>query len=1008
MRPIKLTVEGFTSFRTKQELDFTELDLFAITGATGAGKSSLLDAITYALYEKVPGKVTRKADIPELVSQGEQSLKVSFQFQLKQTEYKITRSWKDRRSGTKTNFLLDHLEQGQWQRCDRSVEDILGMDFDTFTRVIVLPQGQFDEFLKGSAAKRREILRNLGGLNIFEEMRQRASDRVKNAQIKLAEINGKIEGLELPTDAEITTNQTELETLEQNLPQLTEEVAIAGKLLEEEEKLLEQIRRLEKLQQNLAQINLKETEIEKLKQKLKIAQAANRLKSDWDRVRDIRQRFTKTSDNLQDATDKLARAKSELKTQQENRDCLQAIASEKEAQFDRRSQNLATAEAYSQQEGQAKIEFSQAQNKLQQKTKQCQEREVEVRQVRETVTKAQKKLETVNNTLAQTSPDTSRLEILDMVVPLIPQWETAVRQEQTVREKLDRTVKEKQQLQSEHTSSLEQLEVIEVKLQEAELSLEEAKASNDRFARKNHAAILRTALYPGDDCPVCGGKYPEAHLLPFLTDAEIIELKPLEKFVNNTRQNCQQAQTTLTQIITRLESLQKQETSLQQELKIAQIELSKFQNQIADILKAEVWDSKALKQEQKRLSEQNKAYQQALIQKQKVEAELERSEQSLEFCQNNIETAREELDAANAEVEYRQQLLVEIQDKLHQVTNGKTYDSLKHELERDKNQWKMQKQETDAKFNQAQNHFTQAETTYNNSNENFAHTKSQQEHLETQWQVALADNSFTEISFKEALVTETKQQEWQKEIASYTQQKIEATSRVREIKDNIGDRTTDEASLTKRREAKQLAEKKLEESREQKIELEIWLKNAATKQQQSQDLLERQQQVKQQEHIYQTLARDLQTNHFQAFILEHLERELVTRATVLLQDLTDSRYALKIENGEYRVEDNWNAGEMRGIRTLSGGETFAASLSMALSLSEKLSMGAEIGCLFLDEGFGTLDRETLDIVTRTLESLRQQDRLIGVITHIPALAEQFTQIKVQKSQLGSNLRVELC
>ncbi|MGV2829810.1 hypothetical protein [Myxosarcina sp. GI1(2024)] len=99
---------------------------------------------------------------------------------------------------------------------------------------------------------------------------------------------------------------------------------------------------------------------------------------------------------------------------------------------------------------------------------------------------------------------------------------------------------------------------------------------------------------------------------------------------------------------------------------------------------------------------------------------------------------------------------------------------------------------------------------------------------------------------------------------------------------------------------------------------------------------------------------------------------------------------------------------MHGIRTLSGGETFAAFLSMALSLSEKLSMGAEIGCLFLNKGFRTLDRETLNIVTRTLESLRQQDRLIGVITHIPALAEQFTQIKVQKSQLGSNLQVEFC
>ena len=95
------------------------------------------------------------------------------------------------------------------------------------------------------------------------------------------------------------------------------------------------------------------------------------------------------------------------------------------------------------------------------------------------------------------------------------------------------------------------------------------------------------------------------------------------------------------------------------------------------------------------------------------------------------------------------------------------------------------------------------------------------------------------------------------------------------------------------------------------------------------------------------------------------------------------------------------------VRTLSGGETFATSLSMALALSEKLSMGVELGILFLDEGFGTLDADTLESVTQILESLRQQDRLIGVITHVRALGERLpTQVKVHKSPEGSRLLVE--
>lgn len=94
------------------------------------------------------------------------------------------------------------------------------------------------------------------------------------------------------------------------------------------------------------------------------------------------------------------------------------------------------------------------------------------------------------------------------------------------------------------------------------------------------------------------------------------------------------------------------------------------------------------------------------------------------------------------------------------------------------------------------------------------------------------------------------------------------------------------------------------------------------------------------------------------------------------------------------------------MQTLSGGETFATSLSMALSLSEKLSMGAELGSLFLDEGFGTLDADTLETVHQILESLRQQDRLIGVITHVKALGERLPQVKVRKSPEGSRLEVE--
>ncbi len=93
--------------------------------------------------------------------------------------------------------------------------------------------------------------------------------------------------------------------------------------------------------------------------------------------------------------------------------------------------------------------------------------------------------------------------------------------------------------------------------------------------------------------------------------------------------------------------------------------------------------------------------------------------------------------------------------------------------------------------------------------------------------------------------------------------------------------------------------------------------------------------------------------------------------------------------------------------SLSGGETFDTSLSLALALSEKLYQGAHLGSLFLDEGFGTLDTDTLESVTQILESLRQRERLIGVITHVRQLGERLpAQVKVFKSPQGSKIEVE--
>ena len=121
---------------------------------------------------------------------------------------------------------------------------------------------------------------------------------------------------------------------------------------------------------------------------------------------------------------------------------------------------------------------------------------------------------------------------------------------------------------------------------------------------------------------------------------------------------------------------------------------------------------------------------------------------------------------------------------------------------------------------------------------------------------------------------------------------------------------------------------------------------------------------------------------------------LVAGASVILHDLSSGAYSLAVDDdGEFSVIDHRNADERRSAKTLSGGETFQASLALALALAEQLSSlaaagAARIEATFIDEGFGTLDEETLETVASTIEALGGDDRLVGVVTHVPALAER--------------------
>ncbi|MEV4655813.1 SMC family ATPase [Micromonospora sp. NPDC049301] len=162
--------------------------------------------------------------------------------------------------------------------------------------------------------------------------------------------------------------------------------------------------------------------------------------------------------------------------------------------------------------------------------------------------------------------------------------------------------------------------------------------------------------------------------------------------------------------------------------------------------------------------------------------------------------------------------------------------------------------------------------------------------------------------------------------------------------------------------------------------------------------------------VARALAGHLRANNFERWLLAEALDLLVDGASGILRELSSGQYELVHDKGEFFVVDHHDAGLRRGVRTLSGGETFQASLALALALSEQLAgmstTAASLESIVLDEGFGTLDAATLDTVAATLENLAARgDRMVGVVTHVQALAERIpVRFEVRKD--ARSARVE--
>src|SRR5207249_3247660 len=187
MRPRHLCLKNFMPFRSSDghvhEVDFSTLDLFAITGPMGSGKSSLIDAVVWCLY----GRTARYAsDSKGVISTGESVCEVAFDFTVGEQRFRAVR-----RTGLTTESGLSELEGEEWvqdtsgaEQLTKRIEALLGLDFAGFTKTVILPQGSYAEFLCSEPNKRRDLLAKILELGIYSRVADRAKEVAGQAKTR--------------------------------------------------------------------------------------------------------------------------------------------------------------------------------------------------------------------------------------------------------------------------------------------------------------------------------------------------------------------------------------------------------------------------------------------------------------------------------------------------------------------------------------------------------------------------------------------------------------------------------------------------------------------------------------------------------------------------------------------------------------------------------------------------------------------------------------------------------
>jgi len=247
VRPLNITLEGFSAYRKRQTLPLEDVEFFSLSGPTGSGKSSLIDAMIFALYGRVP-RLGARAVAP-VITAGADRARVSLDFEVRGERYVVSRVAERTETGAAVREArLERADgtsvAGGAGEVTREVEQLLRLRFEDFTKTVVLPQGEFARFLNAGSRERRDLLRDLLGLDLYSRVRELANEHKSEAGGRAASAKSQLDSLDVPDPAALEETRSRLTALLELSAQLGEQLESLAKAetrLDEGEKAVDSL-----------------------------------------------------------------------------------------------------------------------------------------------------------------------------------------------------------------------------------------------------------------------------------------------------------------------------------------------------------------------------------------------------------------------------------------------------------------------------------------------------------------------------------------------------------------------------------------------------------------------------------------------------------------------------------------------------------------------------------------------------------------------------------------------